>query len=328
LKNPDTRPDLEEIKMKRRHTLWSLTRALVCLGAALVVVAVTAVPVLSAVGISQELTTTIVNRIQWPDDRDLVLQSTARAIESGYPEDQLVPVIEKSLDAGVSGPGLSRMIDILSAAHDKGLPTRSYTGKIMEGLVKKVREDRIIEALERVDERMKFASWLTKDAGLSSGRPDVLIVRTADAVAAGMDRDVLRDIYSTMKSERVNRNIAPEDVMEMVKAARGYGLNSKKVGTFAKSLMNSPDADLKDIRMFLKDLADRIYGGNSDEDPDDIMNEHMKSVGSDDDGEEYHRDDEKDNGDEDGITGDDGDDGPEDDEPEDEEPEDEEPEHD
>jgi len=300
--------------MKRRYTIRFLSRALVCSGIVLVFVAATAIPVLSAAGISQELTTTIVTRIQWPDDRDLLLRSTARAIESGYPEDQLVPVIEKSLDAGVSGAGLSRMIGILSAAHDRGLPTRSYTVKIMEGLVKKVREDRIIGALERVDERMEFAARLAEDEGVDNGRSDDLVIRTADAVAAGMDREVLRDVYSTMASERVNRNIAPEDIMEMVKAARGYGLDSKKVGAFAKSLMENPDADQKDIRAFLNDLADRIYAGDSDENLDDIMEEHMESVESEDDGDDESEDGEPEDGE------------PEDGEPEDEEPEDEEPE--
>lgn len=275
-----------------------LTGAVTSSAIVLMVVVATPIPVLSAEDVSPVLRTMITSRIKVPSERYLVLRSTARATESGFPEDHLAPVIEKSLDAGVSGKGLSRMIDILSEAHVKGMPIRSYTWKIMEGLIKKVDEDLIIAALGRVDERMGFSAKLAMEVGVHSDGSDDLIIQTAGAIAAGMDKEVLRDVYIAMASEGINRNIEPEDIMEMVKAASGYGVDSEKVGAFAKSLIQDPDANLRDIRIFLKDLADRTFTDDSDEELDDILEEHMESVESEDDGEDDGEEDDGSAGDE------------------------------
>lgn len=261
-------------------------------------------PVISSPEMYQELRALITDRIQAPDERDRVLQSVARAARAGFSDDQIAPVIEKSLEADISGAGLARIVDILVAAREKGLPTRSYKLKVMEGLIKRVNEDRLIRGLERADERMIQAGQLVRDSGLANRASDDLIIGTADAIAAGMSNRELRDVFDTMGRRRVNREIRPEQVMEMVKAARGYGLDSKKIGNFAISLMTNPDATERNIRTFLRNLSDQAHRGGSDTDLDKIMEEHRQSAGGDDDiGEDDGKDED---GSDDGVSGEDG----------------------
>ena len=241
----------------------------VCFTTVLPLLAATAVPVLAVPTISQELKMTIVNRIPAAGERGMVLQSTARAVEEGYPEDLLSPVIEKSLDSGISGDALSRMVETLDDARRKGLPTQPYAEKIMEGLAKKVKEDRILVALDRVGKRMEFAGAQAKKVEGTDGSSRILVIRTGDALAAGMDSKTIERIYDVMAEERVNRKIEPEDIMEMVKAASGYGVESKSVGDYAISLMKSPKADLDDIRKYLEELSENAYGRDSGTDSDD-----------------------------------------------------------
>ena len=123
--------------MKIRSWVTMQVYVSVCLTTVFTLLASTAVPVLAAPTLSQELKMTIMNRMPVARERGKVLQSTARAVEEGYPEDLLSPVIEKSLDSGISGDALSRMVETLDEARRKGLPTQPYTEKIMEGLPKR-----------------------------------------------------------------------------------------------------------------------------------------------------------------------------------------------
>lgn len=284
--------------MKSRSRIDTHANYPLCLAAAAMLVLLTATSVWSAPAMSQELKTTIMNRIPVSGERGKVLQSTARAVENGYPEEGLTLVIEKSLDSNVSGYALSGMIDTLETARNIGLPTSPFTDKIMEGLAKGIDEVRIQSALDRVGQRLKFAASQAERVDGSDDSSPVLIIRTSDAMAAGMDRKNLERIYDVMARGRVNRKIEPEEIMEMVKAASGYGVDPGSVSEHAISLMKSRKADLDDIRMYLEGLSGFTYRDGSGSDPDDTEegNSHPDT----------DEDDEED-GDEDGD--DDGDDG-------------------
>lgn len=260
--------------------------------------AATVVPVLSAQDMSQELEMVILNRLSAAGDRETVLGSAAKAVEVGYPEESLSLVIEKSLDSGISPDALSGMIDVLEKAQRNGLPTQPFTEKIMEGLVKKVKEDRILTALGKVDNRIQFAAVQAAKLEGKKGSSQRLIIRTNDAIAAGMDRKNLERVFNIMAKDRVNRRIEPEEIMEMVKAASGYGVNSRSVGNYAISLMKDKNANIDDIREYLDKLSEKANrrrrrdrgddrrghhdDGDDDsdsEDHDDHNNEHDDSEG-------------------------------------------------
>ena len=274
---------------------------------------------------SQELKMTIMNRMSIAGERGMVLKSTARAIENGYPEDRLSPIIERSLDNGVSGDTLSSMIEILDEAYMRKLPTQPYAEKIMEGLAKKVNEGRILAALDRVGKRMEIAADMARNIDEKNEASQRLIIRTSDAIAAGMDRKNLERVYKVMALDRVNRNIEPEEIIEMVKAASGYGVESRSVGDYAISLMKSKSADRGDIRIYLKELSENAYRHRSGSDADDITDRHSESIDDDDDEEtgEDHVGDEGD-GEDDGDGDEEEDDEEEDEENDEEDEEDEE----
>ncbi|MDF1526067.1 MAG: hypothetical protein RRA15_06355 [bacterium] len=295
--------------MKNRSRIVIRIKMSLCLPAVLILLSMTVVPGWSA-AISQELKMTIMNRMPVAVERGMVLQSAARAVENGYPEDRLAPVIEKSLDSHVSPDALSKMIDTLDAARGKGLPTQPYAEKIMEGLAKKVSEDRILAALKKVGERLEYSAAQAEKVEGKGDSSRTLIVRTSDAIAAGMNKRDIERVYETMAKDRINRKIEPEDIMEMVKAASGYGVDSGSVGDYAISLMKNKKADLNDIRDYLQRLAENFHRRGSGIGSGDAGDRHWDQAD----------DETKDDGDDDGDDGgsDDGDDGGGDTEQEDE----------
>jgi len=318
---------LEEKRMKVRCRINIWKYLCVSLFTAFALVVFTAVQVPAAPTMSQELKMMIMNRMPIAHERGKVLQSAARAIEGGFQEDLLYPVVEKSLDRGIQGDALAKMIETPDMARRKGLPTQPYTEKIMEGLAKRVSEDRILAALYKVGGRMEIAAALVGKMDRRDHPSISLVVRTGGALAAGMDRTTLEDIYDGMAHERVNRIIKPEDIMEMVKVASGYGVDSKSVGDFAVSLMKSRKSDQSDIRRYLEDLSENAFEQGSDNDRKNITQRHSDDAddgAGEEEGEEEGDDDDSGKDDE-GSGGDDPeDDGPGDDEPEDDEHEEEE----
>ena len=237
-------------------------------------------PAMAVPTLSDNISRKIAEMIASPDERDSVLQNAIAAVKAGVPEDIIAPVIERTLGNGVSGDGLGEMLQALAAAREKDLPLEPLAGKILEGLVKNVGEKSIIRAMERVEERMEFSAGLAKGLGMSKEKREDLIIETAGAIAAGMDRDSLRDIFSVMAGDRSSGRLAPVQIMEMVKAASGYGVDSRKVGKYAAALIEDRSADKGDIAKFLKDLSEKAYKGISDNDPDDIVEKYMENMSS------------------------------------------------
>jgi len=249
------------MKTRCRITVWPFWSVCALTGALLF--AFPAHPVQADAALSRELKMVLMNRVPSENERQKVLHELEQAVEGGYSEDRLAPVIKKSLDRDISGEALARMIATLDKANRKGLPTQPYGEKIMEGLAKGVNGERILAALDRVNQRMEWAAAQAARIHSAEDPSQLLVIRTGEALAAGMDRKDLERIYDVMAQERVNRNIAPEDIMEMVKAASGYGVGSKDAGNYAISLMKNRKADLGDIRHYLKKLSDRVYRRSS-----------------------------------------------------------------
>lgn len=216
-------------------------------------------PAQAAPTLSRELRMTLEDQIPSETARQPVLEAVLRAVDGGYPEGGLTRIVERSLEEGVPSDDLAGMVLVLDKANRQGLPTQPYAQKIMEGLAKGVEGDRILAALGKVDQRMEFAAAQAARVRGTEGSSHLLVIRTGDALAAGMDRKDLERVYDVLAGKRVNRNIEPEDIMEMIKAASGYGVGSETVGDDAISLMKNPRADLQDVRRYLKRLADRAY---------------------------------------------------------------------
>ena len=61
---------------------------------------------------------------------------------------------------------------------------------------------------------MEFAGAQAKKVEGTDGSSRILVIRTGDALAAGMDSKTIERIYDVMAQDRVNRKIEPEDIME------------------------------------------------------------------------------------------------------------------
>ncbi|HDL53203.1 MAG TPA: hypothetical protein ENH32_04450 [Proteobacteria bacterium] len=233
---------------------------------------------MAAPTLSDTLRGKIAGEIASPIERESVLKNAAAAVRAGVHEEVIAPVIEKSLENGVGGVGIGEMLQVLAAASEKNLPLGPIAGKIMEGLAKNVGERSIIRALERVQERLELSVGLAEGLGVTGEKREELIIETAGAIAAGMDREALRHVYDAMAMGTSAGSLEPIQIMEMVKAASGYGADSRKVSKYAAALIENERHEEGDIIQLLRDLSGRAYEGISDNDPDDILERHIDNL--------------------------------------------------
>ncbi len=271
-----------------------------------------------------ELRDKVVHELSDPTVRDQVLENLSKSFNDGLPADTLALLVNRAVENGISPSTLEHLTSTLARAVAEDLPPGPIVAKVLEGVAKNVPEDRLVLAVDRVTERLKFAAEVARLANSKGDDRSRFVVRTADAVAAGMDRKRLRSLAVEMSGKINSNKVSSLQIMEMVKTASGYGVPPDKVERVAKTLINDENADEGDIERILRSLVEHDDdrdgpwdGGDEDDDGED-------GDDADDDGE-----DEADDGSEDPEDGDepeDGDDSEGGEEPEDdEEPESEEP---
>ncbi|UCG39359.1 MAG: hypothetical protein JSV00_03775, partial [bacterium] len=158
------------------------------------------------------------------------------------------------------------MLRVLAEAGGRGIPTTPLTGKIMEGLAKDVGEENIIRALGKVEERLQFAVGQADRVPVGPAEREELIVNTADAVAAGVDRRAIERVFEAMAGRGPAGRVAPSQVMEAVKTGGGYGVDSDTLGRYATDLARDRKADRQDVERFVREISDRSRRGESAED--------------------------------------------------------------
>ena len=245
---------------------------------AAVMMIILSAPAAAAPTLPDSITGRINEVITSPEEREDVLRKADAAVRAGVRTETVGPILLRALENGVSPSGLGEMLQVLSSAAERNLPSELLAGKIMEGLAKHVDERLIVDAMEKVKERLEFSGGLAKGLGIGREKREDLIIETAGAIAAGMDREALRGIFDALAVGTGGSKLDAVQIMEMVKAASGYGVDSRRVGRYAASLARDEDADAGDIIKLLNDLSQGTYNGVPDGDPDDILERHRESL--------------------------------------------------
>lgn len=201
--------------------------------------------------------------------RNLLLQRAQKAIESGVPPKIVAPVVEHCLDRGIDGVSTGEILDEITSAQERGLPTAPLATKVLEGLAKNVSSRGILLALGKVTGRMETAAQVIAGSGLrfsSEVEYDRLIVESSDAIAAGLDRDQLDDIIGIMAEDsEVNGKLEPGDVIALVKTLRGYGIAHEPVTELVRTVVKDKDIGPGDLRSFILNFVNSRRKGETRE---------------------------------------------------------------
>lgn len=277
--------------------------------------------------ITPEVRETITREVSDQRVRGRILDNLSRATKSGLSTDAIELYVNRAVDGGVSPSTLEHLTGVLAKSVEDGLPSGPVVVKVLEGIAKSVPEDRLVLAVDRVLERLEFAAEIARIAHSKDEERGEFIVRTADAVTAGMDRKRLRSLAEHMGDRKDSNASVSLQVMEMVKTATGYGVPQEKVERVARNLIDDEDSDSADVQRTLRSLVQHDGGGDGDDD-DDVYGD-IEDDEADDDSEESEDGDDspEDPDDDEEATGDEPDSGDDDEEP-DSSDDDEEAEHD
>ncbi|MDT8394944.1 MAG: hypothetical protein RRA32_00675 [bacterium] len=214
--------------------------------------------------------------------RDQVRVNLSKALEGGALPDALVHLVDRVLEGGVNPLALEHLTGTLARAVERKLPPGPVVAKVLEGVAKNIPGDRLVMAVDKVLERLEFAGEVARLANSRDDDRDEFIVRTADAVAAGMDRNRLRSLAVRMAERKTGNKVSSLQVMEIVKTASAYGIAQDKVEGVARALMDDERADGKDVQRILRSLVkqdgdrdgawksdEKVRGDNDGDDGDD-----------------------------------------------------------
>ncbi len=181
-------------------------------------------------------------------DRDRIMDGINESLQNGISPETLTPMVRQAARNGVDAEHLEKMLQEMTRARLADLPVGPMAAKAMEGMAKQVVAQNVVRAMEKVHERMEFASQqIDRLDGLTFSERErkQMIIGTADAEAAGMERKHVRQVYGELvketareRSETVMKKRAMAAI-ESMKRIRGYGVPSERVaGIFQKMIQH------------------------------------------------------------------------------------------
>lgn len=147
-----------------------------------------------------------------PDTAATELKAGARQmIRAGINSEEAVRMTVAMLENLFSNQNIIRAQEIIMQAKKEGLPVEPIINKSYEGMAKRVQQDNIIMAMEKVMNRYAFAYQQACRLTQDKARRSYIMEEVAECIAAGMnDSDVDRLVYQL--EYRVNET--PKDDAE------------------------------------------------------------------------------------------------------------------
>ncbi len=180
-----------------------------------------------------------------PDQVDAITLKLEQALDAGAAPEALAEIIHQSFERGLISVEIEEIFNVIIEAGEKNISTEPLTNKVLEGLAKKVDMERILYALDRTADRLVSANDILKDLdGLSADERADLLSDTVAAMAAGVHEDELRSVLTNLgRSGKMNDDLDPKDVVDLLQALVGYGIDSETAGSLTSRIIISEDLD-------------------------------------------------------------------------------------
>lgn len=161
--------------------------------------------------------------------------------------------------AGVAADGVQRMVRMMEqrefqkeaidrarqtirAAEKEGLPIDPLVNKAFEGMVKKVREQDIVRAMEKTRERYASAYRHVQQFGFSTQKSGEIANTLAECMAAGLNEKEMTHMVSRLKNRiRSSRDARHQNLVEQsfraVRTMARMGLSSEMTGELIETAL-------------------------------------------------------------------------------------------
>ena len=127
------------------------------------------------------------------------------AVDAGVEDRAALALVEAGADGEFAADQVVRILTVAAQLSLESLPLELFVSKIQEGVSKRMEPDRIVQAAEFRALKLKQASNLFKQAvldGISSRDRDELLPDIAEALAAGMSQEKIREILLEAVKDR------------------------------------------------------------------------------------------------------------------------------
>jgi hypothetical protein len=151
-----------------------------------------------------------------------IKSSTRLLIQNGIPGDEAIKLTRLMIKEQFKQKDVLRAHEIIMNAKQEGLPPEPIMNKFYEGIAKQVRNENILQAMERVRSRHAFANEEAKKMVQKQDQVNSLRDIISDSSAAGISNEDIGHIMSEFqkRAEQMERIHADELAMESFKTAR------------------------------------------------------------------------------------------------------------
>ena len=151
-----------------------------------------------------------------------VRNSTRLLIQNGIPGDEAIKLTHLMIEEQFKQEYVLRAHDIIMNAKQEGLPVEPIMSKAYEGIAKQVREENILQAMERVRSRHAFANEQAITIIQEQDQVSALSNVISDASAAGLSNEHIGHIASEFQKRagEMESIHADELAMESFRTAR------------------------------------------------------------------------------------------------------------
>jgi hypothetical protein len=134
---------------------------------------------------------------------DTVRARVADAVRAGVDSDAAVALTRRMAEHRFADGHMARAYEIITAAHQEGLPVNPIVNKAYEGMTKGVASERIVQAMETVRSRYSIALQQARSLTADERQRQALGKTMAEGLAAGiLEKDLARITENVGKQTR------------------------------------------------------------------------------------------------------------------------------
>lgn len=225
----------------------------------------------------------------YPDHTADVAKTLEKARDAQAPADNVSMILARSVDSSVNAEDFMGFVENLTRVSEKGLPTRPFAEKIVEGLAKNVPPPAIEKVLDTKLGTYEAAKEITAAVDGSPQNRELALESVALAMERGVSSKTMREVYSGIKNpgvvyhssyalaDLVSMGFTQEQGKRIVSSgiAAGYlsdnhtvipqvAANAKKSGRTSEEVAQSMESNLqqgKPLSEIATDLRGKKGGG-------------------------------------------------------------------
>ena len=194
-----------------------------------------------------------------------IREQVREMIKAGIDQSKAVEITKAMIRHRVQERHILQSQQMLKSAANTGTPVEPVVQKINEGIAKGIKDARLVEALESVNNRYSFAYRQARSIENEETKIHKLAQRTADCLSAGMEEPQIQQIMNRLqKKVQLKKNPDEKLALQTMTTTRlmaRSGVNSETIReSITQALKEKNTASkLKQMQLALKGVSNKKY---------------------------------------------------------------------